>query len=231
VINVEPNTKMRDEFRAFCVRGRKEFRDNFTKSQARAVRLMHLLKQKKAPLDTFDKLMEWHHREAGDITEKEGMAGVKGYMSRNAKMKFLTDRYNMEGKFPETVGIKLPSSGAKVNIVRHNVYDCLQSLLTDPRLTDDDYNFLDNDPFKPPLYPKMIGDLNTAQAYYAAHNQYITKTNQILLPILMYIDGAATGQFRNLPVTALKMTPGIFTRKTRDKNWAHRIIGQVPQVK
>ena len=76
-----------------------------------------------------------------------------------------------------------------------------------------------------------IGDLHTAKPYFEAHKAFITEpTKQILLPFTLYIDGAVTGQFQNLPITALKIALGIHTRKHRDKAHAWRTLGHVAQV-
>jgi uncharacterized protein Smg (DUF494 family) len=46
----------------------------------------------------------------------------------------------------------------------------------------------------------------------------------------LYLDGANTGQMKNMPITALKMTLGIFTRKYRDLDDAWRVLGHVHHV-
>ena len=77
----------------------------------------------------------------------------------------------------------------------------------------------------------MVRDLNTGQAYRTAYNKYIKDpTRQILLPIVPYMDGAVTGSFENLPVTAFKIALGIHNRTTRDNHWAWRIIGFLAEV-
>jgi hypothetical protein len=137
----------------------------------------------------------------------------------------------MEKKFPLIKELKLPVSKAKVKITRHNAWDCIESLLTDPRVTDDDYNFRDNNPFAPPALLTKISELHTARAYKSAYTKYIKDpSRQILLPITMYIDGAVTGQFQNLPITALKLALGIHTRTYRDKSHAWRTLGYVAQI-
>ena len=229
-INIEPNTMMRDGFRAYCVRGKKHFMD-MKKVEARSVKLLSTLKKKRAPLDTYDEIMDWHHREAGNINSRQQLKDLGDeHKSRDAMLKFLTDRYNMEAKQPTEINIRLPHSKARVKLTRHDAWDCIESLLTDPRITDDDYNFPNNDPFWVPQYPRRIGELHTGLAYYRAHQKYITKPNQILFPILLYIDGAITGQMQNLPITTLKMSPGILTMKTRDKSLAWRNMGNVAVV-
>ena len=51
---------------------------------------------------------------------------------------------------------------------------------------------------------------------------------QMLVPIHLYIDGAVTGQFDKLQVEALKMTLGIFKKDARNKEFAWRTLGYVP---
>ena len=91
---------------------------------------------------------------------------------------------------------------------------------------------MDNNPFAPPRKAGgPIGDFHTARAHRAAYDKYITNpTKQVLMPFQMYIDGACTGQFNNLPVTALKIACGIHTRKYRDNEHAWRTLGYVSQV-
>lgn len=230
-INVEPNTQMRDEFRAYCNNARDHFLDELTQVQGRSVRLLAMLKRKKAPLDTYDDAMEWHHRENGDIKPYETTSSVSGYLSRTKVMDLLKVRYRMTDKFGLKKSLVLPSSRAKVEIICHDAWHCVESLLTDPRICDDDYNFRDNDPFKPPPEVGTIGELHTGRAYKSAYDQFITDPErQVLLPFIAYIDGAVTGQFMNLPITALKIALGIHTRKHRDREHAWRTLGYVPQV-
>ena len=235
-INISPNTKLRDDFKAFCRRARGNYglEPEFTAAEKRAIRLLDILKQKKAPLDAYDALMEWHHREKGDISERETLkhvVNVDEYISRTKMIDRLKDRYNMRDKFPKKEELYLPNSKAMVMLTVHQAWDCIESLLTDPRVRDEDYNFLGGDPFaKPPENMTIVGDLHTGLAYKRAYEKYITKPRQVLLPIIMYIDGAVTGQFASLPITALKIALGIHTRKYRDKSHAWRSLGYVAQI-
>ena len=91
--------------------------------------------------------------------------------------------------------------------------------------------FFDNDPLaEPPEKLIFLGDLNTGDAYLETYRKLITKPNQVLLPVPLYIDGAVTGQFSDLPITALKMSLGIHNRVARDKDYAWRVLGFVPAV-
>jgi hypothetical protein len=87
-INQHPNTKMRDEFREYCANGKKNFR-SLTIIEVRSIKLLHTLKEKKAPLDTYDKIMDWHHRENGDIKAYQDLGNVQGYLSFRCRVEVL----------------------------------------------------------------------------------------------------------------------------------------------
>jgi hypothetical protein len=151
-INMNPNTEMRDRFKEYCRKGSK-FTPGFSKVQARAIRLMGILHKKRAPLGTYDHIMEWFHREKGDIQERETLMHVVNtddYISRKCLLQFLRHRYNLTNKMPRNVTLNLPNSKAKVTLTMHSAWHCIESLLTDPRVNDDDYNFHNNDPLAPP---------------------------------------------------------------------------------
>ena len=235
-INIDPDTEMRTKFAQYC-REMSSIRPIFSVAEKRAIGLLGILKGAKAALSTYDAIMEWHHRDKGDINEREGLkhvCNVDVYLSRKKILKSLSDRYFLTDKKAKTVTIKLPNSKALVQLTFHNARDCIESLLTDPRVTDQDYLFHGNDPFAPPPEVKatsMIGELNTGQAYFAAYKKFIKfPGKQVLLPIIGYIDGAVTGQFSDLPITALKIALGIHTRLHRNKEIAWRTLGYVGQV-
>jgi hypothetical protein len=46
----------------------------------------------------------------------------------------------------------------------------------------------------------------------------------------MYLDGANTGMMKNMPITALKLTLGIFTRQYRDLDQAWQVLGHVQGI-
>ena len=69
------------------------------------------------------------------------------------------------------------------------------------------------------------------RGYLKSYQKMITHNRQVLLPVPIYIDGAVTGQFSDLPITAVKLALGIHKRETRDKDHAWREIGWIPQVR
>ena len=210
------------KFRAYVMR----MRDNelpIDAEMASSIELMDVLARKKAPLDAYDEVMAWHKKEMGQD---------EGFESRHTVIKFLARRHNWPKELVKQSRILLPSSQVKVNIIHHEFEDMVASILTDPRFGDEDFLHFGNDPLAgPPDDLDHIADINTGRCYIETHKKLITKPGrQMLVPIVWYLDGAATGQFNALNVEALKFTIGILNRRARDKECAWRTLGYVPNI-
>lgn len=216
------------KFQHFLDKRRHVFLNCLTEKEKKAVRIMRTLLKKKAPLDTYQAVMEWHFRDIGKLGPNESMKDCPDYISREKLLKDLRKRYHMEHQYAKPVSLVLPYSRSKITVWKKLARDNVLSLLTDPRWHDEDWLFFGDDPFgKPPDYNPYIDDLNTGEAYLATYKKLITKPNQILVPIPLYIDGAVTGQFDKLQVTALKMSIGILNRRARDREHGWRTLGFV----
>ena len=204
---------------------------NFAQLQPKektAIRIMQKLIKKRATLDTYNDVMEWHLRESGQLQPQQSLGDSKSFITREKLMQKLRKRYNMDTKYAEPYSLVLPHTSSKIDVWRKLARDNVQSLLTDPRWTDKDWLYFNDNPFAPP--PEncpYISDLNTGEAYISTYKELITKPNQILVAIPLYIDGAVTGQYDKLQVTALKMTIGILNRRARDKEFAWKTLGYV----
>jgi hypothetical protein len=144
-------------------------------------------------------------------------------------MKKLKKRYNMDKQYAVPYKLLLSHSHTKVLVWRKHARDNVVSLLTDPRWKDEDWLHFNDDPFaSPPETCTHLEDINTGKAYLETYKRLITKPNQILVAISLYIDGAVTGQYNKLQVTALKMTIGLLNRRARDREHDWRSIGYVP---
>ena len=227
-----PNTEMRAKFRKYCRHQKRDIQP-MTKETATSIRLVDTLRKKKAPLNAYEEVMEWHLRETLPwFNEEHTLQHTPDYFTRPTLMKRVAKRYNVGPLFPKSETVRLPFSKSKVNIPYTDAADCIVSLLTDPRIDDDNYSFYDDDPLAPPpLSVPYLEDLHTGDAYLKSYEKFITKKNQVLLPVVVYIDAAVTGQFSALPITAVKIGLGILDRKTRDKGWAWRELGYIPQVR
>lgn len=234
VIELSPVDEIRSNFKAYCLKATTQFLPNFTQNQAIAINLLNVLRNSKASLDTYEGVMKWHLQATGLLNLHEKLGDTSQYMSRKTLFNFLRERYNMDKtKYNIPREITLPSSMTRVKIMINDAAACMQSLLSDPSITDDDYLFFNDDPFAvPPDTIQHISDINTGQAHRRTSRQLIRKPGkQIALPIIAYIDGASTGQFVDLKITAFKFTLGIFNRKARSRPNLWRTLGYVPEIR
>ena len=223
---------MRTKFRAYALSHADEF-PPLKDAEITQIKLLDILKRKRAPLNAYQELLEWHLKESQFLQANESLKDTRYYTDRKAIMKKLVARYNLEGLMPVKKSVRLPFSKANVTVPCIDVKESIVSLLTDPRIQAEDYLFFGDDPRQPP--PKQvewIADLNTGEAHLKTYERLVTNpARQVLLPVVMYIDGATTGQFSELPITALKIALGIHKRTTRDKPYAWRPIAYIPQVR
>ena len=228
--NQDVNTSIRDAFRAYCDNHKHNFLP-LTKQDATCVKLMHVLKRK-APLNAHTSVLEWHLKEVGELQPDQKVGDATGHCHRATPMKKLLPRYNPERMKTEEMKVRLPSSKAVVSIPVRSAADCIVTLLTDPRFEASDCLFFGNDPLAPPPEKTpCLADLNTGEAHLKSHEKSIAHERQVLSPVPMCIDGAVTGQFTDLPVTAVKLALGIHTREARDRQHAWSELGFIPVVR
>ena len=224
-----------EDFRKYVANCPSLYRLGLRNKYHHAMKLMLVLRQSTTSLDTYESIMEWHYRANNKLRPHEPLHTMPDYVSRKALFSYLKPRYNVKESNTDTKEVTLPHTRAKVGIVKNDFRGLLQSLLADPRILDSDYLFIRDNPLAKPVQDQknleVVGDINTSRAYIASHRAYIKDpSKQILLPIIFYIDSAATGQFANLPVCALKFTLGIFNMKAREKDHMWRVLGYVPVV-
>jgi len=139
-------------------------------------------------------------------------------------------RYNRDTGYGNITEIILPSAKAKAKILWNESKMVVQLLLTEPRAMLERYLWFDDDRFAlPPAEQDYISDLNADRSYGETHKKLITKPGkQILCDVPLYLDGAATGQFVNNPITAVKIVLGMHTRKAREQGLFWGTIGCIP---
>ena len=224
-----PITWIREQFKDYC----RETTDHhlpLDKNERSSIHLMNLLKDKKAPLNAYKDLMEWHIREKGDIMECQSLKEAPAYINRKAMLRKLTQRYNFANKFPYKKKVKLPVSGTVVHQTLHYAPAVMQQLLTDPRLKDAECLFYDDDPLgSPPNHHTKIGDIHTGKAFRATYRklEIDPEKREQLMPIVVYIDGSAVSHFHDMELVQLKVSLGFWSRTTRTKEYAWGILGYI----
>ena len=112
-----PSQQVIKEFKAY-VRAAHQHQVQLKPKEVTAIKIMHILYRKKATLDTYDEVMEWHFLERGWLHEGQPLGQLKHFASRKTIMKKLKKRYNMGKKYATPVQRILPHTKAKVNVYR-----------------------------------------------------------------------------------------------------------------
>lgn len=224
-IEVEIESSFLETFDAYAAWGKQNC-ESLEDEELAGAELLETIHRKRAPLNTYEAICKWRKKYS-----KEPVHEKQDYIPRETLITKLLQRYNIKDCMPFKKKVKV-ASGDVIELVLHSFEAQLMSLLTDPRLVDDDYLFFNEDPLCPPPEDlDYVKDINTGRAYTETWKAKVRiGSNQMLLPIIWYIDGAVTGQYDHLPLTALQFTLGIFNQKTRDKPWAWRSVGYVPKI-
>jgi hypothetical protein len=224
-IGFEIDSSIMDTFDVYAAWGRQNC-EPLEDEELAGAELLETIHKKRAPLNTYEDISKWRKKYS-----KEPLHEKEAFIPRETLITKILQRYNLKDCMPFKKRVKLPS-GDIIDLVLHHFVAQLVSLLTDPRLVDDDYLFFNEDPLCPPPDGlDYVKDINTGRAYIETWKEKIEiGSNRTLLPIIWYIDGAVTGQYDHLPLTALQFTVGIFNQKTRDKPWAWRSVGYVPKI-
>ena len=61
-------------------------------------------------------------------------------------------------------------------------------------------------------YDRYYGDIHTGSWFLNAHNKICKTKHDVLLPIILFIDGTPIDTFGNLKLEAVMMTLGIFNQ-------------------
>ena len=160
-----PNMEMRSKFKTFVEEHPSNFLP-FTDEEKTQIRLLSALKRKKAPLNAYRELLEWHLKEIGKLQPHETIKDASKHFDWVPTVAKLVKRYNLEGLRPVPKSVYLPFSKSKVTVPCVDAKAAIVALLTDPRFKAEDYLFFGDDPRAPP--PDQIDwikDLNTGEAY------------------------------------------------------------------
>ena len=181
-IHFEINTESLRHFKNYVAEAEQHFGE-LEKEEVDAIKLMDILRKKGGTLDSYDAVMKWHHSSVKEEVKKNVIPKSKKFLSRKTMMTRLAERYYKDPKnLVPTMDVILPSSSTKVNLVWHHARDCVVSLLTDPRLSDEDYLFFNNDPLAPPPADlDHIADVNTGTSYSEMYKRLITNPKKQIL--------------------------------------------------
>lgn len=225
--NLKPDREEMERMRAFVERARIDNKGMDHETTA-AVELMHLMNHKGGSVALFDVIFEWH---------QSNMKTKKAITSEQLHS-FLDNRFGLNETAPFEVEVPLACCKETVSVPCHDAAAQTAALLTDPRISDDDYLFFDDDPHQgPPEEWKELRDINTGMAYRETYKDLIEPdpfttcgARKILCPYIFYMDATVTGSMQQLSIEILKFTVGLFNMECRRKGYAWRNLGYLPRI-
>lgn len=214
-----------------------DFTDQSLSPQEKAsLLLLHLLQKMNIQLYAFDAIFRWALQCANEL----GYDFHSKPPSRQNVINQIAQKRGLQQLRPVTTTLNLPATQIQTNITTASIRECIYSILTDPLLMKKE-NLLFNgtSPFDPPPDPyspnpdHIFDDINSGTVYYDAWKRICTPTepNNVLLPLVFFIDKSffdKKGKLNSEPVT---FTLGIFKRHVRNNNTnAWRSIGCIPDA-
>lgn len=193
-----------------------------------AVDLLEMLRSANCPLYLFEDIFHWAHTCATQYNYN--FCRIQS-IPRNTMIKQLYTQFDLHGIAPIKAKIHLPGSNTTAFVIKHDFKHCLYSLLNDDLLMQES-NLLFNEDniFECPTTDKdsMLGDINTGSVYRTAYQTYITNPeNELLCPIIFFIDKTHTDVNGRLCLEPIRFTLGIFKRKVRNNPNAWRTLGYI----
>jgi hypothetical protein len=129
-----PNNNMIENFKKHVDHAQRNYLP-FQHKNRNAIELLYILRQSRAPLCVYQKIMEWHVNACSRHLPVGNDAVVR--ITQKKVLNELYDRYNIDpNRTIISQQITLSQSKADVNIITYDVEWCIQSLLTDPRIQD-----------------------------------------------------------------------------------------------
>jgi len=188
--------------------------------------LVEMLEGFGAPLGAYDKIMTWVHNAViggYDFTRKP--------KTREAFMKKLRERYNLQGLDPITEDIPVLGPVDKATIIRFDFKEQLMALIHDRNVWNEDNLVFNRDqPYGKYKNNGPISEMMDGKWYSDAYDRCINDPNtQFLMPILLYIDKTHIDLNSRFGLEPVMFTVANLNQSTRAKDSAWKHLGFVSQ--
>jgi hypothetical protein len=207
-----------------------DFSYQTTKQHLKAnVKLLHILKQAKVPLYLFDQVLDW----AKDAAINHNVDfKSNNLLSRSKTLQHLKKKYRLHEVEPKIKTIMLPGCKCHIDLIIHDFKSSLYSLLNDASLMQIGNLLLNPDDIFDNSQCSadnngIFNDINSGSCYQMAIQTYIQSSNELLCPIIFFIDKTHTDVHGRLCLEPIRFTLGIFNRTTRNNPLAWRTLGYI----
>jgi hypothetical protein len=133
---------------------------------------------------------------------------------------------------PQVISVNLEDHDVPQNVVCFDFAPSLLSLLQDDNLMQPENLVMNLDDPTSMFLPtdNMIGEAHTGERYRELFKELITSRNQLLVPIILYLDGTAIDSKGHIELCPVSFTTSLFSEKVRRDSKAWRLLGYVPDL-
>ena len=209
----------------------KNVRENtvFDKSDIANIELFEILRTSGAPKYLFESIQKWSGRHSYALTSCNPVK--RSTFVRQIRNKVYGNQFSKEIE-PKVQEVYL-KHGARIPIVYFSFRASLASLLSNVELMNEANLLLNpNDPFNSTPDGFVLSDLNSGWWYRETCKMFhLEPQKDILLPIILFIDGSTIDTYGKLNVEPITFTLGIFKRSVRNRSEAWRTLGYIESLK
>ena len=204
-------------------------KESLTNRDVALLELHRMLQKARAPMYLFDQISKWSQKHNGVFGTDGTTIPSKEKFTKDIANKIYTKEV-AETLRPIKQSISLSPTNS-VSLTRFSFEAHLINLLMNNELMQEENLLLNlNNPFDSvPPENCVLDDLNSGWWYRETHAEICQKENEILLPLVFFIDGGKVTE--RLSIEPIVFTLGIFNRKTRNKPNAWRTLGYIESFK
>ena len=192
------------------------------------IKLYKMLSKADAPKYLFEQIQRWAIKYCDVFVKAKKATKRKTFIKSIGERIYSEDVY--KSLCPKKCNLVLPRLG-QIPIVTFSLMGSIVSLLTNKSLMKEENLLLDSkNPLKKPSLSNTFNDVNSGWWYQKTVNTYCTNNNDLLLPIILFIDGSNIDKSGRLSAEPVSMTLGIFNRDTRNKPEAWRTLGFIESL-
>ena len=192
------------------------------------VNLLKILEDAQCPDYMLQSILQWAYN-----AKLEGFDFNPKATTRKANIKWMYKALkHSHERLPKVLTVNLEDHVKAQDIICFDFVPALLSLLQDESLMVTE-NLVINKDYPMSMYipsDSKVGEANSGSRYRELYQQLAQGKNQLLVPIIMYLDGTVIDSKGHIDICPVSFTTSLFTEKVRRDVKAWRLLGYVPDL-
>ena len=192
------------------------------------VNLLKLLEDAQCPDYMLQKVLEWAYNAKLDGFDFNPTATTR---KANIQWMYKALEHSQRG-LPQVLTVNLEHYDKVQDIICFDFVPALLSLLQDESLMVTE-NLVINKDYPMSMYfpsDSKLGEANSGSRYRELYQEFAQGKNQLLVPIIMYLDGTIIDSKGHIDICPVSFTTSLFSEKARRDVKFWRLLGYVPDL-